>query len=89
MRILLEIYSRMSPSEFSRDFTVEQIVHVDIGVSTVLVYCANFQGLDLHFAWRLLWNIPFISMIDILHQPGVKLRTILELFLTFWKRRES
>ena len=89
MRILLEIYSITSPVTFARDFTVGQIVHVDIGVGLNQFYCANFQGLNQYFAWRLHWKIPLISTIDILHQLGVKLRTFLELFLNFSKRRES
>ena len=44
---------------------------------SIQIYCANFQGLVELFTWKLQLEIPFISMIDILHQLGVKLSTFL------------
>ena len=41
------------------------------------------------FCLEITVEFPFISTIDILHQPGVKLSKFWEVFLTFWERREK
>ena len=46
----------------------------------------RFTAFPVTFEWFMVWKFPFISTIDILHQPGVKLRTFSEHFLSILEK---